>query len=143
MHVEAPAQGYLEVLTRDVPDDINLRARFATYDEWGEEKENFLTDNKRTPAAVPVYEEGKYYVRVKDRRNRNYSKEEFYIKINFTEEFDLFEPNNDAPSANKIEFDKEYKSAIFPTEDRDWFSVEVKKQGYLNIGAKNIRIILI
>ncbi|MGM0442522.1 MAG: hypothetical protein ACQEQC_08905 [Elusimicrobiota bacterium] len=135
--VEVPKQGYLEVLARKVPENIDLHARFATYDEWNEEKEKFLTDYRKLPAASPV-EKGTYYIKVADRYNENASKEKFDFKINFIEEFDEFESNNEVDQANKLEFEKEYQSAIFPKKDEDWFLTEVKEQGYLQIKAKDV-----
>ncbi len=136
--VEVKGQGYLQVLTRNVPDNLDVQVRFATYDEWGSKNENFLTDYLKTPCAIPIYDDSTYYIMVCDRWGANFSEEEFFVKFDFIEEFDNYEPNNKPASAYKVEFGKEYQSAIFPKADEDWFMVEVKEQGYLQVKAKNI-----
>ncbi len=136
--VEVPGQGYLEVRAREVPEELDLHARFATYDEWNSNGEEYITGQLRLPAAVQIVEEGTYYVRLGDRYNNNYSPDEFKVKMNFIEEFDKHEPNNKPPEASEVEFGKEYKSAIFPLNDRDWFLTVVEQQGYLRIRAKDI-----
>ncbi len=136
--LEVTEQGYIEVLKRAVPDKLDVQVRFATYDEWATKNENFLSGFRKLPCAMPVYEPGNYYVMVADRWGTNYSEEQFSVKFNFIEEFDKFEPNNDAHSATIVEFDKEYQSAIFPKGDKDWFLIEVEQQGYITIRAKSI-----
>ncbi len=137
--VEVPGQGYLQVLVRDVPDGIGTpRARLATFDEWGEQQENYLTDFLRTPCAMHVLEEGNYFVRINARSPRQYSEDEFYVKFNFVEEFDPHEPNNSVEEAVELEFGEEYKSAIYPRYDEDWFKFRVEEQGYLQTKARNV-----
>ncbi len=146
--VEVPGQGYLQVLVRDVP-DLTLVARLATYDEWGEQKENYLTGRRKTPCAMHIFEEGTYFIKMRDYTQyadaywlggqySKYSEEEFYVKFNFVEEFDPNEPNYDVENAVKAEFEKEYESAIYPRGDQDWFKVNVEEQGYLQVQARNV-----
>lgn len=136
--VEVPGQGYLTVAAKGVPSELDLSVRFATYEEWESNPENFITSNLKLPASVSIIEEGTYFVRVGDRYSRNSSDEEFMIRIDFTEEFDKFEPNQSPQEAKLVEFGEEYESAIFPIGDEDWFKVNVEEQGYLSVRARNI-----
>ncbi len=145
--VEVPGQGYLQVLVRDVP-DLYLVARLATYDEWGEEKENYLTGRRKTPCAMHIFEEGTYFIKMRDYTTyagywlggqySKYSEDEFYVKFNFIEEFDPHEPNYDVENAVEVEFGEEYESAIYPRGDEDWFKVNVEEQGYLQVQTRNV-----
>lgn len=136
--VEVPGQGYLTVAAKGVPSELDLSVRFATYEEWESNPENFITSNLKLPASVSIIEEGTYFVRVSDRYSRNSSDEEFMLRIDFTEEFDKFEPNQSPQEAKLVEFGVEYESAIFPIGDEDWFKVNVKEQGYLSVRARNV-----
>lgn len=136
--VEVTEPGYLQVSTNDLPKNLELVVRFAKYSEWGGSKEVYLTDFSETPCAVSVVDTGTYYILVADQWNQNFSEEELSLKIDFIKEFDEFEPNNDPISAQGVEFGKEYKSAIFPKDDEDWFSVKTLEQGYLEVKAKGV-----
>ncbi len=136
--VEIEEQGYIQVLTNGVPENLDISVRFAKYDEWGEDKEVFLTSYSETPVTLQVLEPGTYYVLVVDRWAENFSEEEFSLKIDFVKEFDGFEPNNGPLLAKDVEFGQEYKSAIFPLGDQDWFKVNVQEQGYIEVKAKDM-----
>ncbi|MDD2634398.1 MAG: hypothetical protein PHW82_02745 [Bacteroidales bacterium] len=136
--VEIEEQGYLQALTNGVPENLDVYVRFAKYDEWGEDKEVFLTNYIETPSTLQILESGIYYILVADRWGENFSEEEFSLKIDFIKEFDTFEPNSEPLLAKDIEFEKEYKSAIFPIGDQDWFKVKVDSQGYIEVKAKGM-----
>ncbi|MDA3819548.1 MAG: hypothetical protein PF590_03655, partial [Candidatus Delongbacteria bacterium] len=135
--VEIPGQGYLKLVSKNVPDEIDVQVRFATYEEWGEEKENFLTNFLKMPAAVAFEGEDTCYALVADRWNENASETPFTLKFEFIEEFDEHEPNNEVESAKDIELDKAYKSAIFPKGEIDWFKITTNEQGYLHVAYKD------
>jgi hypothetical protein len=136
--VEVKKQGYLQALAKGIPEDLAIQMRFAKYDEWGDEKEDFISGWSEMPTTIQVLEEGTYYIMVAERWGDKFSEEEFTLKIEFIEEFDTFEPNVDALSAKDVEFENEYKSAIFPLKDQDWFKVNVEEKGYLEVKSKDV-----
>ncbi|MEA3447009.1 MAG: hypothetical protein U9Q98_00960 [Bacteroidota bacterium] len=135
--VEIPGQGYLKLVSKNVPDELNAQVRFATYEEWGEEKENFLTNFLKMPAAVAFEGKDTCYALVVDRWDENASETPFTLKFEFIEEFDEHEPNNEVEAAKDIELGKAYKSAIFPKGEKDWFKFTTSEQGYLHVACKD------
>ncbi|MGC9331433.1 MAG: hypothetical protein ACP5DZ_06090 [Bacteroidales bacterium] len=135
--IEIPGQGYLKLVSKTVPENLDAQVRFATYEEWGEEKENFLTNFLKMPAAVAFEGEDTCYALVADRWNENASETPFTLKFEFIEEFDEHEPNNEVEAAKDIELGKAYKSAIFPKGEKDWFKITTNEQGYLHVACKD------
>lgn len=135
--VDVKEQGYIEVMTKDIPEGLDIQVRFALYDEWGSKKEDFITNYMKTPAIISVTEPGTYYIMILERWGQKESDQEFSVKINFLKEMDTHEPNNDVLTAKQIEFEKEYQSAIFPLNDEDWFKLELTEQGYVHIKSKD------
>ncbi|MGM0650604.1 MAG: hypothetical protein ACQES1_08880 [Bacteroidota bacterium] len=136
--VEVPGQGYLKLGAKNVPDDLNAQVRFASYDEWGDKKEAFLTKFLKFPATVAVPEKDTLYAMVADRWNENASETPFTLKFEFIEEFDEHEPNNGPELAKEIEAGKTFKSAIFPKGEEDWFKIKISEPGYIKLGAKDV-----
>jgi hypothetical protein len=136
--VEISEQGYLRAVSNGIPENLDVEIRFAQYDEWGEEKEVFLSDFEPMPSAIQVVEPGIYYVFVADRWGENFSKDEFSFKVDFIKEFDEYETNNDPLEAKVIELNREYNAAIFPKIDHDWFKLTTEEPGYLEIKVKDI-----
>ncbi len=131
-----PGPGYLKLVSKNIPEDLDVQVRFARYDEWGEKKEVFLTNFLTLPAAVAFEEKDTCYALLADRWNENASETPFSLKFEFIEEFDEHEPNNDVEAAKAIELDKGYKSAIFPKKDEDWFKFTTTEQGYIRVMCK-------
>lgn len=131
-----PSPGYLKLMSKNIPDDLDVQVRFATYDEWGKKKEKFLTNFLTLPAAIAFKEKDTCYVLVAERWNKNESETPFILKFEFIEEFDEHEPNNDVETAKDIELYKEYQSAIFPKKDEDWFKFTTTEQGYIRVMCK-------
>ncbi len=136
--VEIKEQGYLQALAKGLPEDLDIQMRFAKYDEWGEEKEVFISNFSEMPTTIQILEEGTYYVMVAERWGEKFSDKEFTLKIDFIKEFDEYEVNNEPLEAVEIELDKEYASSIFPLNDEDWFKVNLNEQGYLQVKAKEV-----
>jgi uncharacterized protein (UPF0248 family) len=131
-----PGPGYLKLVSKNIPEDLDVQVRFARYDEWGEKKEVFLTNFLTLPAAVAFEEKDTCYALLADRWNENASETPFTLKFEFIEEFDEHEPNNDVEAAKAIELDEGYKSAIFPKKDEDWFKFTTTEQGYIRVMCK-------
>ncbi|NCC87643.1 MAG: hypothetical protein EOM05_07205, partial [Clostridia bacterium] len=136
--VEISEQGYLRAVSNGIPENLDVEIRFAKYDEWGEDKEVFLSNFEPMPSAIQVVEPGTYYAYVADRWGENFSKEEFSFKLEFLKEFDEYETNNEPLEATVIDLNKEYNAAIFPKIDHDWFKVTTEEQGYLEIKVKDV-----
>lgn len=113
--VEVKEQGYLQVMAKGLPEDLDIQMRFAKYDEWGDDKEDFLTSFAEMPTAIQVLEEGTYYVMVAERWGEKSSDDEFTLKIEFTKEFDEYEPNSDVLTAQLVEFGEGVQISDIPT----------------------------
>ncbi|MFP4664973.1 MAG: hypothetical protein ACLFM1_11150 [Bacteroidales bacterium] len=136
--MEAPGKGYIKVMSKSEPENLNVQVRFAEYDEWGEKKEKFLTPFLELPAAYAVHEADTFYAMVADRWNEHASEDTFKVKFEFLEEFDEYEPNNEQESAYETETGKTHKSAIFPKGEVDWFKMTTDTAGYIRVTAKDV-----
>jgi len=90
------------------------------------------------PFAAAIQEKGTYHIAIIDNYNDAMSEDKFEVKFSFVEEFDDFEPNNTPKKAAKANFDEEYKSAIYPVGDTDWFKFKTDEPGYVTVKAKNV-----
>ena len=129
--VEISEQGYLNVQASNVPEGINVQAKFALFQEWEGKKEKELKAWTSLPAVLHVAEAGTYYFVIHDDWDDASSVEPITIKVDFTKEFDGFEFNNNAKTAKEAKFGEVEKIFIYPTGDQDWFKVNVDKQGYI------------
>lgn len=136
--VELPGQGYLKIMTKNIPEELVPQAALAVYEEWQGNEGEYLKSWTNLPCAMAIPKAGTYHIAIIDDYNDAMSDSEFEVKFEFVNEFDDFETNNNPKNAKQVEAGKEYKSAIYPTGDQDWFKINVESQGYLTIKAKNI-----
>ena len=136
--VELPSQGYLKVLAKNIPEEIEPEGAIAIYKEWQGDEGEYMKSWTKLPFAAAIPEKGTYHVAVIDNYNDNMSEHAFEIKFSFVDEFDDFEWNNKPENAKEVTPGKENKSAIYPVGDNDWFKVNTEKQGYLTVKARNI-----
>jgi hypothetical protein len=136
--IELPSQGYLKVLAKNIPEEIEPEGAVAVYKEWQGDKGEFMKSWTKIPFAVAIPEKGPYHIAIIDNYNDKMSKDAFEVKFSFLDEFDNYERNNEPKDAKEVAFDKEYKSAIFPRGDNDWFKIKTEEQGYLTVKARNI-----
>ncbi|MFB6357160.1 MAG: hypothetical protein ABEJ65_11675 [bacterium] len=129
--VKAPGQGYLRLKAENIPEKIGFVARFALKKEWKGSKLKPLTDWNKTPLSIRVPEKGTYYIQVGDDYDDAKSDQAISIEAEFLEEFDSHEINDSPKQAVSVEKGNVVKPAIYPTGDRDWFKMKVKKKGYL------------
>jgi len=129
-------QGYLQVITRGVPDGIGLQVRYGTWDEWDNEF-TVLRDWKYLPDAFAAVE-GEVYVQFIDDWNDGGSPELFDMKMDFLPEMDPGEPNDSPKEATEFEAGSTTKMAIYPVGDRDWYKVSVPEQGYLQVITRGV-----
>lgn len=134
--VDIPEQGYLQIMAKNVPDELVLEGAVAILKEW--DSDNFLKSWTKLPCAVAIPEKGTYHIVIIDNYNDAMSDTEFELKFTFLKEFDEFENNNSPETAKQVEFDKEYKTGIYPQGDNDWYKIKTEKQGYLTVKAKNV-----
>lgn len=133
-----PGQGYLNISTKNIPENLKLTIQLAEKQEWKPKKEKWTTGDLGLPATIPVYKPDTIYFVFKDKYHKNASKEDIIFKADFIEEFDQYEPNNVADSAKAVSTGKLIKSAFYPTSDIDWFKTEVDSSGYLMVQARSI-----
>jgi len=119
--VNVPAQGYLEIAAKNVPEAVQPEVRFVIYDEWSDPQIKIIRDWGKIPEACFVSDSGEYYIEMHDAWDDNAIPQAFDIKVSYTPEFDAFEPNNSTEQAKMIEPGKTYQIAIFPKGDMDYF----------------------
>ncbi|MDX9899425.1 MAG: hypothetical protein RBT62_10915 [Spirochaetia bacterium] len=128
-------QGYLQVQAKDAPKGLGLDIKYCTYDEWDGTK--VIRDWSRIPDGCFVMP-GEYYLCLNDDWNDSASDQAFSLRIGFLPEIDLGEPNNDPKTATSVTLGQTVYPAIYPRGDQDWYTVEVKKQGYIRLIPRDI-----
>lgn len=126
-------QGYIQIQARDVPKGLGLDVKYYTYDEWDGTKT--IRDWNRIPDGCFVTP-GEYYICIHDDYNDAASDKAFPVRISFLPEIDEGEPNNDPQTATSVTLGQTVYPAIYPRGDQDWYTVEVKKQGYIRLISK-------
>ena len=119
---KAEQQGYLKIMEKGVPGNINLQSQHFTYDEWSEPKEKVIRNWKDLPSACFIPSAGDYYVRIVDDYHDSGSQQLFSVKFDFVPETDIHEPNNKYDVAAKIAIGDTLKMMIFPKHDYDYFT---------------------
>lgn len=135
--VNIAEQGYLIVQASNVPENLNLEARFALFEEWEGKKDKEIKDWTTLPAVLHVPEAGTYYFAIIDDYNDESSSDPISIKVEFVKEFDSFELNDSPETAKELKFGDVEKIYIYPKGDNDWFKVHVDKKGYIKTMIKN------
>ncbi len=135
--VNVSEQGYLLVQANNTPENLNLEARFALYEEWEGKKGKEIKGWTDIPAVLHVPEAGTYYFAIIDDYNDEASTDPISIKVEFVSEFDDFEFNESPETAKELEFGKAQKIYIYPKGDKDWFKVHMDKKGYIKTMIKN------
>jgi len=125
--VKAPAQGYLEVVSKNELKGIQTEVRFVIYDEWSDPKTKDIRGWKHIPQSCFIPDSGEYYIVMHDAWDDETIAEAFDLKINFIPEFDLLEPNNNIENAKLIKLDSINEIAIFPQGDKDYFKFTTEK----------------
>jgi len=136
--VELPGQGYLKIMAKDVPEALEPEGAITIFEEWQSNENEFMKSWTEIPFATAINEKGTYHIAIIDNYNDAMSEDKFEVKFSFVEEFDDFEPNNSPKKAEKVNFDEEYKSAIYPVGDTDWFKFKTDEPGYVTVKAKNV-----
>lgn len=136
--IPVSGQGYLNVSAKNIPENLNFVVRFSEKEEWKPTKEKWITGELGLPATIPVYKSDTIYFMLKDKYNANASEEDIAFKAEFIEEFDSYEPNNDADNAKVIETGEVIESTFYPSSDIDWFKTKVDSSGYLMLQARSV-----
>lgn len=126
--VKVPAQGYIEIAAKNVPNAIQPEVRFAIYDEWSDPQIKIIRDWGEMPEACFMPDSGEYYIVMHDAWDDNAVAQAFDLKVNYIPEFDLFEPNNSVQNAKLIELGSTHEIAIFPKGDKDYFKFLAPKE---------------
>lgn len=122
--VSAPARSYLEAQAREVPEGIDLRVSFATYDEWAGEKRE-LRGWSDLPRAIFVPDSSAIYIGFQDQYGDGRSEAAVQARIRRLEDVDPHEPNDGPAGAASVAAGDTLRVAIFPAGDRDWFRVSL------------------
>ena len=137
--VKLPGQGYLKTMAKNVPEELELEGAITVFKEWQSNENEFMKSWTELPFATAIYEKGTYHIAIIDNYNDAMSNDKFEVKFSFIQEFDDFEPNNTPKEAERINFDEEYQSAIYPVGDTDWFKFKTNEPGYVTVKAKNVQ----
>lgn len=123
-----PGPGFIEFSAGiEKPADIKLEVK--TYDEDG----NVINSGTGLPLKYPV-KPGNLLFSINVEGNNNASKRVFPVHLNFKEvKLDSFEPNDELSTAKMVELNKPVTINIFPPGDRDFFKVQIPKNGNLII----------
>jgi hypothetical protein len=134
--INVPAQGYLEIVAKNIPEEVQPEVRFVIYDEWSDPQLKEIRGWGKIPQACFVSDSGKYYIIMHDSWDDHAIAQAFDLKVSFIPEFDLFEPNNTLTNAHQIEPGEAKDIAIFPKGDLDYFKF-VAPQPQVKVSAKD------
>lgn len=105
-----------------VPEGVNPTAAF--YDGAG---------NKISSEGESVFlNEGQHALCIEDKIAR-FSPAPFYFMVRYLGNFDLFEPNDSPEAAHAVPLDASLHIRLFPKDDKDYFTIEVKEDGDLTV----------
>lgn len=138
--VVAPGQGYITVMSNNVPEGINPEVYYAVYDEWADPKVQELRHWRNLPDACFVADSGDYYLLFHDDYDDAGSESLMDMKIQFLEEMDKYEPNNSQEFAKTVTKGDTLSIAIYPTGDYDYFKIRLgqnEKIKLMAIGYEN------
>ncbi|HSH51828.1 MAG TPA: hypothetical protein VK982_08925, partial [Bacteroidales bacterium] len=136
--VNVPAQGYIEVVAKNIPKGINPEVRFAIFDEWSDPQVKIIRAWEEIPDACFVPDSGEYYIEMHDAWDDNAIAQAFDLKVSFIPEFDLFEPNNSVENARMIDLGSTHEIAIFPKGDKDYFKF-IAPDDKVKVSAKDYK----
>ncbi|QAA81524.1 hypothetical protein EI546_07205 [Aequorivita sp. H23M31] len=131
---QVDSSGYLMVQARQVPENINVEVRFAKKaDEFG--KVEYISGGMGLPASIQVNTPGDYYIQLKDKYNKEMSRDMAEWKVDFIKEMDKTEPNNNFKEAYNLTINDTVQIAIFPQGDKDYFTFTPKANSTLRIAV--------
>ncbi len=130
------SSGYLMVQARSVPENIRVEARFAKKpDEFSDAE--YISGGLELPASIQVTTPGEYYIQLKDKYNKEMSRDMAEWKVDFIPEMDVTEPNNSFEEAYRLAINDTVKIAIFPQGDKDYFTFTPKANSTLRVATKH------
>lgn len=133
--VNVDSSGYLMVQARSVPKNISVEARFAKKpDEFSDVE--YITGGLQLPAAIQVKTSGEYFIQLKDKYNKEMSRDMAEWKVDFIKEMDVTEPNNSFQEAHHLAINDTVKIAIFPQGDKDYFTFTPTANSTLRVASK-------
>ncbi|MDZ7718809.1 MAG: hypothetical protein U5K72_08345 [Balneolaceae bacterium] len=139
--VQVDKQGYLVARANKVPEDLNLRVKYLTYDEWTDETEQ-LRDFGELPYGLFIAEAGEYYLQLIDDWDDASSQDPIQWKVDILPEMDRHEPNNSMETATPFAIGDTLHPAIFPVNDQDYFKVTPAANTTLQIRATELQDIV-
>ena len=125
--VDAPGQGYVQIMSKNVPEGITPEIYYATYDEWDDPKVQELKGWRELPDACFLPDSGTYYLLFHDNYDDNSSEFTTDFKLKFLPEMDKYEPNNRFMEAKEVKKGDTLEIAIFPTRDHDYFKINLNE----------------
>ena len=87
-------------------------------------------------AVADLPDAGYYWIQVGDQYDGGDSPDPYQLKLTFTPTGDVFEPNPSAARARSIPTDGKVLGALLPAGDKDWYRLDVDRQGLLQVGVK-------
>jgi hypothetical protein len=132
-------EGYIRLMTKDVPTAITPVFQVSLYDEWSEPKLKELKGWTEFPGAFYAKEPGDYYIKITDDYNDASSEQMFDIRSEFLAQNDTLEPNEKLVDASEAKRGDTLRMAIFPMGDTDLYKISSGDGTAFKISAKNVK----
>jgi len=137
LKVNAPGQGYIRAMTKNVPEGITPEIYYAVYDEWADPKVQEIRSWHRLPDACFIPYSGVYYLLFHDDYDDKSSESVMDIKLEFMPEMDTYEPNNTFENAKTVERGDTLELVVFPAGDRDYYKIMLNEGDKVKFLAKD------
>ncbi len=134
---KAEKQGYLKIMTKDVPEGIVPEVKYLVFDEWSDPKTKDIREWHTLPDACFIPKAGEYYIVLIDNYNDACSETPFKMKFEFVEETDKGEPNDNFTDAKAVQRGDTVKLMIFPKGDNDYYKINIKEGNKLKFSVKD------
>ena len=135
----AKDQGRLEILSPTPPKTLDVSARV-----WNAEKSAItswfkpLAVGGELNASFDLPAPGRYCLEVRDGGNDARAIEPYTLQTKFTPTGDGFEPNGSFAAAKPLGTDTTVTASLLPKGEVDWYRIEAKRQGRLEIKVTKV-----
>jgi len=137
LKVKAEKQGYLSIKSKETPEGITPEVRYSIFDEWADPKTKEIRNWEKLSDACFIPKAGYYFIQLHDDYDDAASETPYDLRIEFIEEMDEYEPNDDFKEAKSVKRGDIIKAAIFPTDDRDYYKIDVAQGNKIKFMAKD------
>lgn len=133
-------EGYLYAEAKGVPEEIGAELRFLRMDR-GEGRLRPISGYREFPAGVAINEPDTYYLELGDDHNDAKSRKPIEWSVEFVPQMDSTEPNVRWKESQPVQAGSELQVALFPTGDRDHFSISPRTSMELEVTVDGADVI--